>query len=40
MAGRKTNVWIISVVEPWVAPVDESFRSSDLGDEEEQECEE
>jgi len=34
------DVWVVSVVEPWVTSMGESFRSRDLGDEKEQECEE
>jgi len=34
------NVRIVNVVEVWISPMDESFRSGDVGDEEEDEKEE
>jgi len=35
-----SDFWVFSVVEPWVMAMDESLRSGDLGDEEEEEYDE
>jgi len=34
---RDTHILVINMVEPWVSPMDESFRSGDLSNEEEEE---
>jgi len=38
--SRDTHVWVLSMVEPWVMAANDSLRSGDLGDEEEEEYDE